>query len=346
MNSSTRPGARSASLAIIVATLVLVAGCRERQVDATSSANRNTPAASNSAPAPEGGSSAKSQFDADRAFEHVRRQVAFGPRPSGSAAIVQTRKYIVTELQSYGLKVSEEAFTATTPVGKIEMVNVLAELPGASPETLVIASHFDTKRMGNFVGANDGGSSTGVLLEIARVLSESAKTRKPDLTIQFAFFDGEEAVIEWTGDDSTYGSRHYVAARQKAGTLGTIRGLLLLDMIGDRDLNIAREGNSTAALTDAIWSKAASLGYSKHFVPEKLFIEDDHVPFLTAGIPAVDLIDFRYGTNHERYGSGGPANAYWHTPDDTLDKVSAESLKIVGDTVVASLPAIFAIVRR
>jgi glutaminyl-peptide cyclotransferase len=342
-----RTGGR-ALLLVSVLTLVPLAGCREQKADATAGRNTNVPATSTStSPTNTGGSTvAKSEFDAGRAFEHVRRQVAFGPRPAGSPALALTRKYLVTELTSFGLKVTEEAFTATTPTGKVDMVNVIAELPGESPQIVVLGSHYDTKRMANFVGANDAGSSTGALLEIARVLAESARTKKPELTLQFVFFDGEEAVIEWSDEDSLYGSRHFVDARQKAGTMASIRGMVLLDMIGDRDLVIAKEGHSTATLTDAIWSTAASLGYAKHFVSEKHWIDDDHVPFLTSGVASVDIIDFQYGTSREKYGDGGPTNAYWHTPDDTLDKVSAESLKVVGDTVIASLPAIFALVRR
>ena len=349
MNGAMQSRARTiwrAVLLVGVLTLLPLAGCREQKADATATRNANAPAASTAATNAGVSTMAKTEFDASRAFEHVRRQVAFGPRPAGSKALAETRKYLVAELTSYGLKVTEEPFTATTPTGKVDMVNVVAELPGASPETVVLSSHYDTRRMANFVGANDGGSSTGALLEIARVVADGAKTKKPEMTIQFVFFDGEEAVIEWTDEDSTYGSRQFVASRQKSGTLANVRGMVLLDMIGDRDLVIAREGHSTATLTDAIWSTAASLGYAKHFVNTKYYIEDDHLPFLTAGVAAVDLIDFQFGTNRDKFGDGGPTNAYWHTPDDTLDKVSAESLKVVGDTVIASLPAIFTILKR
>jgi len=317
-----------------------IGGCGDHQGGAAASGNASVP--------PPSGSStiAKPAFDAGRAFEHVRRQVAFGPRPAGSPALAETRKYMIAELNAYGLKVTEEPFTATTPTGKVEMVNVVAEQTGASPDVLVLASHYDTKRMANFVGANDGGSSTGALLEIARVVAESAKSKKPDMTIQFVFFDGEEAVVDWSETDSTYGSRAFVESRQKSGAIAHIRGMVLLDMIGDRDLVIDREGGSTVTLTDAIWKAAASLGYQQHFGNGTQWIEDDHLPFLHAGIPAVDLIDFKYGTNRDRHGDGGPTNAYWHTTDDTLDKVSAESLKVVGDTVLAALPAIMAAIRR
>jgi hypothetical protein len=284
-------------------------------------------------------------FDGARAFEHVKRQVGFGPRPAGSHALAQTRAYITSELKSYGLKVTEEPFSPQTPAGKIDMVNVIAELPGESSDVLIIASHYDTKRLKDFVGANDGGSSTGALLEIARVLAVGAKTRKPELTIQFVFFDGEEAVVEWEGDDNTYGSRHFVDSREDSGAILKIRGLVLLDMIGDKDLNIYRESYSTAPLTDIIWNTAASLGYSKYFLSGASYIEDDHVPFLQSGVPAVDVIDFHFGTD-QHYGAGGPQNAYWHTPNDTLDKISAESLKIVGDTVITALPKLVALLKR
>lgn len=279
----------------------------------------------------------RSAFDGARAFKHLERQVSFGPRPAGSPALAETRKYIVEELKSYGLTVREEAFTATTPKGKVDMVNVIGELPGISPDVLVVSSHYDTKLMKDFVGANDGASSTAALLEIARVVADGAKTTKPELTLQFVFFDGEEAVVEWTDTDSTYGSRHFVETREDDGTIDHVRAMVLLDMIGDKDLSIAREANSTRALTDIIWQTAAALGYGAHFPNTSYYIEDDHIPFLQAGVPAVDLIDFQYGTD-ANHGLGGPQNAYWHTVQDTTDKVSAESLKIVGDVIVASLP--------
>src|SRR6185436_12190187 len=145
--------------------------------------------------------------------------------------------------------------------------------------------------------------------------AEDAKAKKPDLTLHFVFFDGEEAVREWTDTDSTYGSRHYVSAHHADGTLARVRAMVLLDMIGDRDLQIHREGNSTAPLVDVIWRTGASLGYAKQFPNDGYYIEDDHIPFLKAGVPSVDLIDFQYGTD-KQYGPGGPDNAYWHASTD------------------------------
>jgi glutaminyl-peptide cyclotransferase len=295
------------------------------------------PATSVVQPAPASG------FDGARAFEHVRKQVAFGPRPAGSPALAECRKYIVEELKSYGLAVREQPFVATTPVGKVNMVNVIADLPGASPETVIVASHYDTKRTPpGFLGANDGGSSTGALLEIARVMADAAKKTRPELTVEFVFFDGEEAVVEWTDEDSVYGSRHFVESLDKGHR---IRAMVLLDMIGDRDLVLKRDLTSTRSLVDVVWQTAASLGHVKHFPPSASSILDDHVPFLDAGIPAVDLIDFEYGTEQKKFGDGGPTNAYWHTTEDTIDKLSAESLAVIGDVVIAALPKVMALVK-
>ena len=326
----TRRNSTRRVLTVAAVALMGLAGCRSGSAGAP---EPQKPAAS-TRPAADPAAPARSAFDGARAFEHVRRQVAFGPRPAGSPALAETRKYLKTELASYGLTVREEAFTADTPAGKVDMVNVIAELAGASTDVLVLGSHYDTKRMANFVGANDAGSSTGALLEIARILAADYKGKKPELTIEFVFFDGEEAVRQWTDTDSVYGSRHYVESREAKGEIDRVRAMVLLDMIGDKDLAIPRELNSTRELVDVIWQTAGSLGYAKHFPSTSHAIEDDHGPFLEAGIPAVDLIDFEYG----------PHNDYWHTPSDTLDKVSAESLKVVGDVVIASVPRIIAAV--
>ena len=272
-------------------------------------------------------------FDGGRAYDHVRAMVAFGPRPPGSAALEQTRQYIRAQMTAIGVQVAEQAFEAETPVGKLKMVNVRATIPGARPERIIFAGHYDTKlvREFRFVGANDAGSSGALLLELARVL----KARKNPFTIEFLFLDGEEALVDWylqfpcaagRCHDNTYGSRYYVAQAKKAGELGQIKALILGDMIGDRDLVIKREPKSTAWLTDIIWAAAKSLGHGQVFVQESFEVEDDHVRFLEAGVPAVDVIDLDY-----------PA---WHTPNDTLDKVSARSMEIVGRVLVAALPKI------
>lgn len=204
------------------------------------------------------------------------------------------------------------------------MVNIRASRPGAKPSVIAITGHYDTKLFDNikFVGASDGGSSAAWLLEFAR----ATRDLKLQNTVEFVFFDGEEAVVEWTEDDSVYGSRHDVDRRVRNRNLNDMKAMILVDMIGDRNLNIKRETQSAGWLKDIIWGTAQSLGYGREFPNDEIEISDDHVPYLKAGIPAVDLIDFDY-----------PA---WHTDADTLDKVSARSLKIVGDVVYFSLPAI------
>jgi len=263
-------------------------------------------------------------FDSSRAWEHLRQMVAIGPRPAGSAAIEQTRKYIKDQLAASGLTAVEQAWDDQTPLGKVHMVNLSVTIPGASKDRIIIAGHYDTKlvRQFRFVGASDGASSAAFVLELARVL----KARHNPLTIELLFLDGEEAVIDWQGNDHTYGSRHYVEAAKRAGTLASIKALLLVDMIGDRDLGLRRDTYSTLWLTDAIWDAAKRKKLDAYFLAATNTIEDDHLPFLQAGIPSVDLIDLDY--------------PQWHTAQDNLDAVSARSLQVVGDVVLAALPAI------
>src|SRR5882724_2880634 len=195
------------------------------------------------------------KFDAGRAWEHLRQLVAIGPRPSGSPAIEQTRKYIKEQLAANGLTAVEQVWDDQTPLDRVRMVNLVVTIPGARKERIVIAGHYDTKlyRQFRFVGASDGGSSAAFLLELARVL----RARKNPLTIELLFLDGEEARMpEWHGTDNTYGSRHYVEMARHDGSLATLKALLLVDMIGDRDLDIRRDTNSTPWLTNLIWDAA------------------------------------------------------------------------------------------
>jgi Zn-dependent M28 family amino/carboxypeptidase len=266
-------------------------------------------------------------FDSARAFDHLRALVGIGPRPPGSAGIQQARTYITGQLKTLGLSPTEQAFDAQTPLGTMKMANVIVRLPGKRPERLIIAGHYDTKlfREFRFVGASDGGSSAAMLLELARVL----KDRENPLTIELVFFDGEEALLpDWAGTDHTYGSRHYVATAKKDGSLAGVESMLLLDMVGDRALNIRKESRSTPWMTSIIWDTARRLGHAATFLDEATPVEDDHFAFLDAGIPAVDVIDYDY--------------AQWHTADDDLNAVSARSLQIVGDVIVESIPKIVA----
>jgi len=305
-------------LRLLVVVLLSLAACSTRSSPSMGEQDRSAPTL------------APTEFSGDRAFEHVRRLVALGPRPVGSEAHARMRAYILAELRALGLTVRTEEFRAQTPLGEKPMVNIIAERAGASQEVIILASHYDTKLFTDFsfVGANDGGSSTGALLELARVLA--ARPDRPPYTLWFVFFDGEEALVSWSQTDGKYGSRHMVEQLQRQGQLSRIRALILMDMIGDKDLDIVRDAYSTRWLQDILWETARELGYERHFTDRETFVDDDHVPFLQKGVPAVDLIDFTYGM----------WNRYWHTAEDTLDKVSPRSLKIVGDVVLRALPRI------
>lgn len=284
----------------------------------------------------DGPSKPAATFDSSRAFEHLKRIVEIGPRPAGSPGAQKTRDYIRAEMQALGIDVKEQAFEAQTPIGPVKMVNLSATVPGPSAGSgqapgagrLVIAGHYDTKLFDDirFVGANDAGSSTAFLIELARVLKE----RRNALPIELLFLDGEEAYGEWeTGN--TFGSRHYVGeASRDAASLKQIKAMILVDMIADRQLTFKRDENSTPWLTDIIWSAARKLNRPE-FSAETTYVEDDHLPFMRAGIPAVDIIDLEYPDASMRY---------WHTAQDTLDNVSAHGLQVVGDVLLEALPAI------
>jgi glutaminyl-peptide cyclotransferase len=257
-------------------------------------------------------------FSGASAFEFTKQAVVFGPRPSGSEAIHKLQTYIASQLKLDGCELIEDSFSAKTPSGAIAMKNIIAKFPGRSGKAIVITGHFDTKLYPGrkFVGANDGGSSTGLLLELAHALAQ--QPRVDDVYV--VFFDGEEAVGDWSDTDSVYGSKHLAARWRADGTLKKIKALINVDMIGDKSLNIKQEPGGNAALTRLVWSTATDLGYSKYFVDDSQDIEDDHLPFVKMGVPAIDIIDFDYPP--------------WHTDDDTLDKLSAQSLEIVGKVIV------------
>jgi len=264
-------------------------------------------------------------FDSNRAWADLQRQVAFGPRPAGSPALAQTRQYIETQLKAIDVPYREQTFDAMTPAGVIRMTNIIGTIPGRKPDRIGIATHYDTKRFAEFkfLGASDAASSTAAVLELARVLTN----RRNEYTIELLFLDGEEAVNrDWQDPDNTYGSKYYVKAAQQAKTLGGLKTLILLDMIGDRDLDIRPDTNSARWLNAIVWGSAARLGYSSTFIPQDFTVEDDHLPFVEAGVPSIDIIDLDY--------------PQWHTAQDDIDHVSARSLQIVGDVVLDALPQI------
>lgn len=308
----------------ICATFASFSGCKaagDQSPSATQSASSNEAPAqqnkiSSDAPAPEvtGG------FDGNKAYAHVAKQVAFGPRPSGSPAIAQLQKYLGAELKSYGCNVEADAFTADTPAGRLPMKNFLVKIPGESSGIILLGTHYDTKRLENFVGADDAGSSTAVMLELARVLCR----QHGHYAVWIAFFDGEEAVNrQWVDPDNCYGSRQMAAQLSISGDLPHVRAFLLADIVGGKALRFRREANSTKTLTDLIWNTAGKLGYKDIFINESSPIEDDHQSFLKRGVPSVDVIDLEI--------------PYWHTPQDNLDKISGKSLAVTGHVFLESI---------
>ncbi len=268
-------------------------------------------------------SSASPVFHASAAMAYTRRATSFGERPSGSPALVHLREWIISELKPLGAQLTVDSFTGETPDGPIPMANIILKFPGESGKAVVISGHYDTKKipMVHFVGANDAGSSTGFLVEFAKAVS--AMKHQDDLYI--VFFDGEEAVRrEWTDADSRYGSRHLVAKWLADGTLPHIKALINIDMIGDRDLDISDDENSSQSLKEMVWHIAGRLGDAKYFRHDPAAIDDDHKPFVDAGVNAIDIIDLDYGPN----------GSYWHTAQDTLDKLSVHSFQIVGNVVL------------
>ncbi len=261
-------------------------------------------------------------FDGAAALRHLERVVALGPRPAGSPASARTRAYILGELRAASITARVEPFETDTPHGRLTMANVVAVLPGRRPDVILIGGHYDTKwfREITFVGANDGGSSTALLIELARRLRDRPRA----YTYWIVWFDGEEARESWTAADSLYGSRRMAA--ELARTRRLPRAVIVADMIGDRDLGIRREASSTRWLTETLWASAARLGHGGFFLGDALGVEDDHAPFLRLGVPATLLIDFDFPP--------------WHTSEDTLDKVSAQSLAVVGRVLLDALPAI------
>lgn len=272
-------------------------------------------------------------FDGARAYEHVRHLVEIGPRPPASDGIHRAQAYIIGQLKSYGCPVEEHDFHAPTALGDLAMKNIVVKLSGTSSGILLYTTHYDTVRIPNFVGADDGGSGTGTMLELSRLFC----ARKNSLNVWIIFFDGEEAQGNWTdkasiqwnndGSNNTYGSREMAAQMALSGELKRVKAMILADMIGPANVKITRDTGSTRWLTDFIWDTAAQLGYQNTFVSKNYTVGgDDHFSFIRRGVAGCDLIDFSV------------RDTYWHTPQDTLDKVDAKSLAIVGQVLAATLP--------
>lgn len=275
------------------------------------------------------------KVDGERAMKYVKEIVAIGPRPLASANHKKVEDYIVSHLK--GDEVENDVFTVDTPEGKFPVHNIVAKFPGTKDGIIVIASHYDTNyplRNTSFVGANDGGSSSGLLLELANDLRGK---RRDGYGVWLVWDDAEEA-IEADGSgglpqkmpfdqDSLYGISHLAQQWQGDGTLKKIKAFLLTDMVGDADLNIEHDANSTPWLESVIYEAASRLGNQSHFFARTMAVDDDHIPFVKLGVPSADFIDFDYGYN----------DVYWHTTQDTIDKLSPKSLEIVGSTMLETI---------
>jgi len=267
-------------------------------------------------------------FDERNAWRLAGELVAFGPRSSGSDANLKQAEFIAKTAGSYGALTSRQEFKRMTPVGSLQFVNVEAVIPGKRSDFIIIGSHFDTKKLPpgiKFEGANDGASSTAALLELIRAVKHSGA--KPEYTLKFVFFDGEECFNEYSDFDGLFGSRYYARQLSLQNLARQCRAVIILDMVGDKDLNITLPLNSDKKLCDLLFKAAAEAGYRKYFDYFSSEMLDDHIPFKKLGIPVIDIIDFEFG----------PGNSFWHTSEDKLSNTSAESLKIVGQTVLELL---------
>jgi Zn-dependent M28 family amino/carboxypeptidase len=274
---------------------------------------------------------AQAHFNGAKAFEYTRQFVAIGPRWPTSQGHMKAEVFLRNHFRRDQLE--EDAFTANTTIGPVAMRNFIVRFPGKKNGVIVLATHYETNywlRNINFVGANDGGATTGLLMAIADQLrAQTANGKKLDgYSVWLVFDDGEESIQStWTDSDSLYGTRHLAAKWGRDGTLGHIKAFILADMIGDKDLDIQRESQSTEWLVGVVRQAAKKYGYDRYFFKQTMAVEDDHLPFVRRGVPSIDIIDLNYGPN----------NSYHHTAKDTMDKVSAKSLTIDGDVFMETI---------
>ncbi len=312
---------------VFVLSIAAWLGCDHDQNGTSVKAQAPSPVAESSAPKlslpPDTGPAPT--MDSARAMQYVKEIVKLGPRPIGSANHKKVEEYISSHLK--GDIVVDDTFTADTTEGKFPVHNIIAKFPGERDGIVVIASHYDTNyplRNTSYIGANDGASSSALLLEIANQLRGK---KRDGYSIWLVWDDAEEAMKSWTDADSLYGIRHLAQKWQDDGTLKKMKAFLLADMIGDADLNIDRDQNSTPWLEEVVYKAATRLGYQSHFFARENQVSDDHRPFMQRGVPCADLIDFDYGYD----------NVFWHTPQDTVDKLSPKSLEIVGSTILETV---------
>ena len=268
---------------------------------------------------------AQQHFNGSKAYEYARAFAAIGPRWPTGPGHVKAEEFIRNQFKHDQLQ--EDSFTANTPIGPVTLHNFIVRFPGNKNGVIVLGTHYETNyplRNINFVGANDGAATTGLLMAIA----DQLRGKKLDgYSVWLVFFDGEEAFQKWSASDSTYGSRHLAAKWGGDGTLGRIKAFMLADMIGDKNLDIQRETRSTGWLVELVRQAAKKFGDEHYFFQSEEAVDDDHLPFVQRGVPSIDIIDLNYGPN----------NSYHHTAQDTMDKVSAHSLAVDDDVFMESI---------
>jgi glutaminyl-peptide cyclotransferase len=318
-------------LFLALISLLAVPGCSKSQPSAAepSAAVQNASASADmSTSSPSSANTATTvptpNIDGQKVLQYTKEVVAFGSRPAGSPAHQKLEQYIVSKMK--GVEVEQDKFTAQTPAGQFPINNIIAKFPGKNDGIIVVAGHYDTNYPlpKSYVGANDGGSSTALLLALADQLRGK---QRDGYSVWLVWTDGEEAFVKWTDDDSLYGTKHLAQKWSADGTARKIKAFILVDMIGDADLDIQRDSNSTPWLTDLVNQAATNLGYQSHFFQQTVGMDDDHIPFAKIGVPVVDLIDYTYGYN----------NVFHHSPEDTIDKLSAQSLAITSDVVMETI---------
>ncbi len=271
-------------------------------------------------------------IDGEAGLGYIRQIISFGPRHAGTPGLERTRAYIVQKLREFGLEPRRDTFVALTPhpeLSRVEMANIIVDIDGPGTKKVLVGGHFDGKIIPGvtFKGANDGGSSTALLLELARCLT----AHPPPCPVRLVFFDGEEALVHWNDSDSLYGSKHFAGELRAKGEVEQIAAAVIVDMVGDARLQLVRDSRSTPWVYNALKDKAVELGQGQVFAGPVATMEDDHIPLLSIGIPTALLIDFHFGP-------GWRSNAYWHTGQDTVDKLSPASLQAVGQILLATLP--------
>jgi Zn-dependent M28 family amino/carboxypeptidase len=325
-------------LLALVCLPVLLCGCDH---NGAAAASHESPASSPAPAAPEATPVAAAapvgppmHVDSARAWQYVKDIIAFGPRWDGSKGQERVGEYLHAKLKADQVQVEDDAFVADTPAGKIAMRNIVAKFPGSKDGIIVLGSHIDTNyplRKTSFIGANDGAATTALLLAIGDQLRGK---KLEGYSVWLAFLDGEESIpsdkpgdLHWDDNNSLFGSTHLAQKWQQDGTSKKIKAFMLLDMIGDKELDIQRDANSTPWLENLILQAATRLGYQSYFFAYGTTVTDDHIPFKKTGVPVADIIDLNYGYN----------NAFHHTTEDTLDKISPKSLQIVGDVVLETI---------